>query len=101
MTAATTETPPVMLVDVMAETGATARQLDFWVRSGHLHPTREGSGSGYPYVWPAEELAVAKLMAELVNEWEMTPSGAARVARYEERRYRLAARLVLDPRWSR
>lgn len=43
----------------MLASGATARQLDHWCRTGVLRPARCSPGSGYQRVWPAEELTVA------------------------------------------
>lgn len=46
--------------------GVTYRQLDHWTRAGYLHPTNgETPGSGKPRDWPADELRVAGIIAEL------------------------------------
>lgn len=67
--------------DLVAQTGATYRQLDFWTRAGYLHPERpKGLGSGRARVWPDDELAVATDMAMLVF-YGFTPRLAHAIAR--------------------
>lgn len=51
--------PPIP--EVLERTGATYRQLDYWIRAGYLHPLRRrgGEGTGSPRVWPdAERMAI-------------------------------------------
>lgn len=62
MTATTAPT----LSEVLATTGATYRQLDFWVRRGYLKPRNATPGSGFPRRWPTEEVTVAAAMTQLV-----------------------------------
>jgi len=51
--------------EVAALADATYRQIDFWVRLGHLHPEHEG-GEGNPRRWPPGEAEIARRMARLV-----------------------------------
>ncbi len=67
------------LEHVVRVSGATARQLDHWVRTGYLRPEGPG-GTGNNFHWPAVEVRAAILMKRLV-EVGLTPAGAARAAR--------------------
>lgn len=67
------------LEQVIRRSGATARQLDHWVRVGYLRPEGQG-GTGNAYDWPQAEVRAAVVMARLV-EAGLTPAGAARAAR--------------------
>jgi len=49
----------------MLTSGATARQIDHWCRTGVLRPCRCSPGSGFQRVWPAEELTVAARIVAL------------------------------------
>lgn len=60
-------------------TGGTDRQIDHWVRSGHLRPVHDG-GSGRPREWPNTEVRVARLMVRLTAAG-FTPARAAQIAR--------------------
>jgi hypothetical protein len=72
----------IQSADVVSATGATYRQIDYWVRQGYINPTPRinGAGSGTPRVWPAEELKVAREMAVLVAVG-LLPDAAHRAAR--------------------
>jgi DNA-binding transcriptional MerR regulator len=61
-------------------TGITYRQLDHWIRRGHLHPDNATAGSGIAREWSNDELAVAVRMARLVKAG-LSPEHAARAAR--------------------
>lgn len=50
----------------VTDTGMTYRQLDYWTRQGYLHCDNPTPGSGTRRTWPAEQLAVASVMAVLV-----------------------------------
>ena len=67
------------LEHVLRVTGATARKVDHWVRTGYLHPDGPG-GTGNAFHWPAVEVRAAIVMARLV-EVGVTPAAAARAAR--------------------
>lgn len=67
------------LEHVLRVSGATARQLDHWVRTGYLHPDGPG-GTGNSFHWPAAEIRAAVVMARLV-EAGVKPAAAAQAAR--------------------
>lgn len=67
------------LTDAMSRSGATYRQLDYWVRRNYLRPVG-GYGSGNQRLWPVAEVEVAAKMVTLV-EAGMTVERAADVAR--------------------
>lgn len=53
---------------IVDQAGITFRKVDHWTRAGYLHPLpRLRSDSGYPREYPRTELAVACLMAQLVD----------------------------------
>ena len=54
------------VTDVLAETGASYRRLDYWTRIGLLKPTEPTSGSGSRRNWDPAELAVARRMVDLI-----------------------------------
>lgn len=60
--------------------GLTYRQLDYWITAGLIAPSTRAIGSGYPREIPDAEVAVIRLMADLVAEG-LTPTRAAQVAR--------------------
>lgn len=60
--------------------GVSYRQLDYWVRSGWLHPYEPHPGSGHEREWPVRELRIAAEMGGLVR-LGLIPAAAARVAR--------------------
>ena len=66
--------------EVCGLAGVTYRQLNYWAARGYLRPVRTGHGSGHPMLWPADEAAVARLMARLVAAG-LVVDVAARVAR--------------------
>lgn len=70
--------PPVL--EVIAETGATYRQLDYWVRSGYLRPDPALPGSGRFRAWPDKEIVIAREMIRL-TEAGLSVAKAAHVAR--------------------
>lgn len=73
----------VQSADVVSDTGATYRQIDYWERRGYIHadPRPKGSTSGTPRTWAAEELRVAREMALLVSVGVL-PEAAHRAARH-------------------
>jgi MerR HTH family regulatory protein len=60
--------------------GITYRVLDNWTRQGYLRATNAECGHGYRRKWNREELAVAKIMRDLVSVG-LTPNAAERAAR--------------------
>lgn len=48
-------------------TGLSYRQVDFWTRSGYLHPVETSPGSGHQWMYPPSEVTAALLMATLVE----------------------------------
>ena len=60
--------------------GLTYRRLDHWTRTGYLTCDKVNPGSGRPRTWPDEELAVATVMARLI-EAGLTVEAAERAAR--------------------
>lgn len=65
---------------VMNEAGISYRQLDVWVRNGHLHPGSTNGGSFADRVWPESEALIAVEMGRLTRAG-FTVYAAARVAR--------------------
>lgn len=47
--------------------GITYRQLDFWTRSGYLHPVTPSPGSGYIRAYPPTDITRARLVARLLT----------------------------------
>jgi DNA-binding transcriptional MerR regulator len=66
---------------VMERTGASYRQLDYWIKQGWLHPVG-GVGSGNPRDWSEAEVDVAARMVVMVAAG-LSPEIAAKVARTE------------------
>lgn len=60
--------------------GISYRQLDYWVRIGHLLPEHEPLGSGTERKWPTAERLVAERMCRLVSAG-LKPASAEIVAR--------------------
>lgn len=55
------------VVDEMcAVTGATYRQIDYWVRQGLLIPGNPAPGTGGYRIWPPGEIAVGRQMVQLM-----------------------------------
>lgn len=71
----------VPLTEQLSITGATYRQLDYWSRTGYLHPNNVLAGSGVARTWPDGELEVARLMAQFVQAGLTVPA-AAHAARH-------------------
>jgi DNA-binding transcriptional MerR regulator len=65
---------------VVAATGVTYRQLDYWARCGYVRPKHEGAGSGVWRRWSERELHVAELIGRLTRAGVVLEV-AARVAR--------------------
>jgi hypothetical protein len=70
----------VKTADVLAVSGVTYRQLDYWARAGYLRPVNERSGSGVHRDWPDLEVAITVLMSRLI-EAGMTVPAASVIAR--------------------
>lgn len=73
---------------VVAATGATYRQLDYWVSRGYLQPANTGLGSGYSWLWSPQEVEVVRRMVALVG-CGLTPEAAARAARDRSELHRI------------
>jgi len=69
-------------INDMTATGATARQIDHWTRSGYLLADNANCGVGYRRTWPDTELIVARLMFRLTQSG-LSPEVAHTVARGE------------------
>lgn len=71
----------VRLPDVLAATGVTYRQLDYWTRTGLVHPATPAlPGSGYARGWHPDEVRVLAVLARLVAGG-IAPHVSARLAR--------------------
>lgn len=51
-----------------AAADVTFRRIDFWTRSGYLHPATKAPGSGHQRLYPAGEVAVVRLMRLLTAD---------------------------------
>lgn len=60
--------------------GISYRQLDNWVRLGHLRPVDPEPGTGSPREWPEPELEIARRMGRLTAAG-LPLAFAARMAR--------------------
>lgn len=83
--------------DVLAATGATFRQLDYWARAGFVLTEGDATpGSGRGRAWPSSEVPVIALMVEL-SAAGLVAGTAAVVARglVERGRAHLARRVDL------
>ena len=76
---------------VIALTGLTYRQLDYWVRVGYLHPHNNALGSGTARIWPPPEVAVAATMARLVHAGLDVGIAADAARQLHQRRNRVTA----------
>lgn len=70
----------VPAMDLCVRARITYRQLDYWTRTGRLHPNEDAPGSGNPRTYPASEVAVACLLARIVDAG-LSISPAERAAR--------------------
>lgn len=70
----------VSTTDLMALTGITYRQADYWTRLGWLRPPEPTPGSGAQRYYPPAEQRVAAIMAALVAAG-LEPGAAALAAR--------------------
>ena len=52
---------------VAARSGATFRQLDYWVRTGLIEPSVPARGSGRPRTWSEDDLAEVELIVALLD----------------------------------
>lgn len=75
------DTASIDAPDMLAATGATYRQLNYWTTSGYLRTdSNPNPGSGRGRTWPASEVPVVALMARL-SDAGVLASTAAVVAR--------------------
>jgi hypothetical protein len=51
--------------DLVEQSGATYRQVDYWTRTGHLRAINTGFGSGSRRWWPGYEVLVCSRMKAL------------------------------------
>lgn len=54
-------------MNTAAALGISYRRLDYWARRGLLRPEKEGGGSGCWRKWSDDEIAVARIMARLID----------------------------------
>lgn len=66
--------------DLVDLAGITYRQLDYWCRTGYLHPVDATPGSGHLRLFPTVELALAGLVRRLLADG-MQPRQAFDLAR--------------------
>lgn len=78
---------------VVVETGATYRQLDYWARVGYARPCSDGEGSGFPWLWPVEEVEVVRRIVILLG-CGMLLVAAAHLARHEAELRKLHATIT-------
>jgi DNA-binding transcriptional MerR regulator len=74
--------PRVNAREMLRLTGLTYRQIGHWStgRVGILRPDEVDPGSGHPRTWPAEDVEVARCIAELMRQG-LDLHVAARIAR--------------------
>lgn len=68
----------ITLARVLERTGATYRQVDYWIRAGYLKV--DSWGSGVWRSWPEPEIEIARLIVKL-TAGGLALATAARVAR--------------------
>ena len=66
--------------DLMAASGISYRQLQYWCRTGYLRPENPRCGSGTAFVFPPGEVRVAQVMGRLTRAG-LVPEAAHHVAR--------------------
>lgn len=66
---------------VVELTGATYRQLNYWVTRGFVRPVNDVSGSGYRQHFGPEDVELVRVMVLLVNHFGIVATDAARTAR--------------------
>ena len=54
--------------EVARHSGATFRQLDYWVRLGYVRPVRPSSGSGNARRWSEENLDRVRQIVRAIDE---------------------------------
>ena len=72
--------PLTSTADVVKQTGATYRQLDYWTKQGWLKPDEPNPGKGQLRSWPNDEVRIARIMVCLVQAG-LLPHVAASTAR--------------------
>lgn len=63
-----------------AAAGITYRRVEYWTRAGYLKPLAASPGSGFQRIYPAAEVAAARLIGQLVADG-LLPHVAAERAR--------------------
>lgn len=58
------------------------RRVDYWIRTGHLHPDQPTAGSGINRDWPDTELAIADRIVQLTDAG-VALRPAAQIARHD------------------
>ena len=71
----------VSALALATETGASYRQVDYWIRTGLLTSHRVGEGSGHPRAVPASEVQVVTLVLALIRTMGAAPRQAFESAR--------------------
>lgn len=54
-------------VEFVTAAGISYRQLDYWTRAGYLTARTKGHGHGYPRTYDAGQVALARLMGQLLR----------------------------------
>jgi DNA-binding transcriptional MerR regulator len=74
--------------EVLAMTGLTMRQLDYWTREMFILPETGGTGSGDPRLWTASEVARIKIILHL-GDAGLSPGAAAKFIDEPDERLRV------------
>lgn len=67
--------------DLPDHTGATYRQIDYWVTTGSVEVYSTGEGKGYPRFVTDAEAEIVRLAARLVKSLGTSPAPAILLAR--------------------
>jgi hypothetical protein len=62
-----TDTPTLTASELIAASGATWRQVDWWTRAGYLKPSNKKRGTGTPNRYPIAEAQIAAYALELIT----------------------------------
>lgn len=65
--------PPYSSMEMVALTGASYRQLDYWCRTNRLSDTAQGSGMA-PREFTAKDLMVVSLVVVLIHHFSVNES---------------------------
>jgi hypothetical protein len=62
-----TDTPTITASELIAASGVTYRQVDFWCRAGYLKPSTPARGFGSVRRFPPSEAQIAAYALELIT----------------------------------